>query len=38
MALTAFGGRRILWLVSDDNLSPLQRTVLASFWLADPRR
>ena len=38
MALTTEDGQRVLWLVSDDNLSPLQRTVLASFRFADPRR
>ncbi len=37
MALTGAGHARTLWLISDDNISPLQRTVLASFRLSDPR-
>lgn len=36
LSLTWEGGRLVVWIVSDDNLSPLQRTVLGSFWLTLP--
>ena len=36
LSLTREGGRPVVWIVSDDNLSPLQRTVLGSFWLRLP--
>ena len=36
LSLTRDGGRPVVWIVSDDNLSPLQRTVLGSFWLKLP--
>lgn len=36
LSLTRQSGRTVVWIVSDDNLSPLQRTVLASFWLTLP--
>lgn len=36
LSLTRQNGRTVVWIVSDDNLSPLQRTVLASFWLTLP--
>ena len=33
MSVTREGGRTILWLASDDNFSPLQRTLLLKFAL-----
>ena len=38
LALSHEGGRPMVWIVSDDNLSPLQRTVLTRYWWADPTR
>ena len=33
MSLTREGGRTILWIASDDNYNPLQRTLLLKFAL-----
>jgi len=35
LAVTSEGGRTILWLASDDNLNPLQRTLLMKFELME---
>jgi hypothetical protein len=35
MSVTREGGRTILWLASDDNFSPLQRTLLLKFELRE---
>ncbi|HEX8379443.1 MAG TPA: esterase-like activity of phytase family protein [Allosphingosinicella sp.] len=35
LSVTAEGGRTILWLASDDNYSPFQRTLLMKFALAE---
>ena len=37
MAITREGGATILWLVSDDNQSMLQRTLLLKFALEEAR-
>lgn len=36
LALSRENGRTVVWIVSDDNLSPLQRTVLTRYWWTDP--
>ncbi len=36
LALSREDGRTLVWVVSDDNLSPLQRTVLTRYWWSDP--
>jgi hypothetical protein len=36
LSLTREQGRTILWLMSDDNFNPLQRSVLLKFELLDP--
>jgi hypothetical protein len=33
LSVTQEGGRTILWLASDDNYNPLQRTLLMKFAL-----
>ncbi|MGQ0588131.1 MAG: esterase-like activity of phytase family protein [Sphingosinicella sp.] len=35
LSVTSEGGRTILWLASDDNFSPLQRTLLLKFALGE---
>jgi hypothetical protein len=35
LAVTREGGRTIVWIASDDNFSPLQRTLLLKFELAE---
>jgi hypothetical protein len=35
LAVTQEGGRTIVWLASDDNLLPLQRTLLLKFEWAE---
>lgn len=35
LSVTREGGRTIVWLVSDDNFNPLQRTLLLKFALAE---
>jgi hypothetical protein len=38
LSVTREGGRTILWIASDDNYNPLQRTLLMKFALADAER
>lgn len=37
LALSRENGRTVVWIVSDDNLSGLQRTILARYWWREPR-
>jgi hypothetical protein len=36
LSITHEGGRTILWIASDDNFNPLQRTILLKFALPEP--
>jgi hypothetical protein len=38
LSVTSEGGRNIVWIASDDNFSPLQRTLLLKFELMEARR
>ena len=38
VSLTQEGGRTIVWMISDDNQVPVERTLLLKFELVDPTK